>query len=132
MNESIKSSSPAEFGLSPDQFYRRVRLLRDAGLINPDRGKRNRIILSSTDASVLRDFAKLEQNYPERSLEWCLERFRADLAKKQLEVVESQVNYLRAENTALRKALVRYRRWSVRRVWERFRSLFLVSRRERD
>lgn len=126
------SSIPDDLGYSRDQFYRRVKLLTQTGLIQPERGKHNRLILSPRDQFVLRQFREIEQNNAELSLEACLALLRAEILQKELDVTKSQVDYLRAENTALRKALVRYRRWSIRRVWERVKSVFRRGRREQD
>ena len=113
-----------DLGYSRDQYYRRVRLLSREGLIHPDRGNHNQLLLTSQDERVLREFRSIEQNSPERSLEWCLEHLKASLLEHQLETVSGQAEYLRAENTGLRKALVSYRRWRIRRIWGRIRHLF--------
>ena len=119
----MSSFSPSDLGYSRDQFYRRVRLLADAGLIHVDRGKHNDLLLGPMDGKVLREFRKIELNYPKRGLEWCLEHLRADLLQNRLQTVTNQANYLQSENTALRKSLVTYRRWSMKRLWKRIRSL---------
>jgi hypothetical protein len=111
-------------GYSRDQFYRRVRLLSTAALIKPDRGNRNQILLSSVDLRVLRELRTIEQSYPKLSVEWCLEHLRAQILEKRLETVTGQADYLRAENTGLRKALVTYRRWTWKRTLDRLRSWF--------
>lgn len=115
---------------SRDQFYRRVRLLSGAALIKPDRGKCNQILLTPQDLRVLRELRAIELNYPKLSVEWCLEHLRADLLQQKLETAQGQADYLRAENTGLRKALVTYRRWTIRRVLDRVRHLFRGRRRE--
>lgn len=122
----MNSFQPTEnrAGYSRDQFYRRVRLLSGAKLLKPDRGKRNELLLSTVDLRVLREFRAVELNYPKLGLEWCLERLRAELLQKKLETAQGQADYLRAENTGLRKALVTYRRWTWKRTLERLRSWF--------
>jgi len=118
-------------GYSRDQFYRRVRLLSGASLIKPDRGNRNQILLTPQDLRVLREFRTVELNYPKLSLEWCLEHFRAELLQKKLETAQGQADYLRAENTGLRRALVTYRRWTIRRVLARIKRRFTPRRKKR-
>ena len=125
------AADPADaLGYSQTQFYRRVRLLASARLIQPERGRHNQIILSEQDLRVLREFCTIELNYAEHSLEWCLEHLRAQILEKQLETVTGQANYLRAENTGLRKALVTYRRWTIRRVLDRIKNWFSPRRTE--
>ena len=97
----MRTTSPYD-GYSRDQFYRRIKLLTDAGLISPQRGRHNEIILSPKEERILREFRAIEQNSPKLSLDLCLERLQARLLREELENVRSQLDYLRAENKNLR------------------------------
>ena len=124
------SSLRSELGLSEDQFYRRVRALVDAGLISPERGLKNRFILSDSDAAVLRQFRAVEQTNAERGLEWCCERLRYELATAKTAELEARVEQLgesvafaRTENRQLRMALAKRTRNPFGRLlswWKRF------------
>ncbi|HCP31740.1 TPA: hypothetical protein DIT45_00545 [Candidatus Acetothermia bacterium] len=96
-------------------------------MIHPDRGRHNQIILSEQDLRVLREFHAIEQNYAELSLEGCLGHLKARLLEEKSEILTDQVAYLRAENRVLQTALVRYRRWTLRRVLARVRAWFRRS-----
>ncbi len=117
---------------SQTQFYRRVHLLADAELVHPERGRYNQIILSEQDLRVLREFYAVEQNYAELSLEGCLGYLKARLLEEKSEILADQVTYLRAENRALKTALVRYRRWTIQRVLERVKKFFHRRWKEQD
>ena len=110
-------------GYSSDQYYRRVRLLARHGLISPTRGRNYRVILSDTDKRTLQRFREIETSN-DLTLEGCITLLELEKVKAKGEVLESQMDYLRAENRALRKALVRYRRWTFKRILERVRSWF--------
>ena len=112
-----------ELGYSRDQYYRRVRLLARAGVIHPDRGKRNELLLSESDRAILAEFRNIEQNNAKHSLEWCLEHLKAKMLQEQVAGLSRETAHLEAENRALRKALVKYRRWSLRRMWKRIRAV---------
>jgi len=108
----VSTSPRTELGLSSDQFYRRVRALADAGIITPERGLKNKIMLTEADEAVLRQFRAIEQTNQERGLEWCLERLRYELevAKaSQLEAraaqLESSLDFAHTEVRQLRMAL---------------------------
>jgi len=109
----MASTSPrTELGLSSDQFYRRIRVLVDAGMISPERGLKRKILLTEADEAVLRQFRAIEQTNQERGLEWCLERLRYELevAKAaQLEArtaqLESSLDFAHTEVRQLRMAL---------------------------
>ena len=107
-----------------------MRLLVDAELIHPERGRHNQIILSEQDLRVLREFRAIEQNYAELSLEGRLLHLEMQLLRNKSEVLEEQVTYLRAENRALRTALVKYRRWTLQRVLGRIKALFRRYRKQ--
>jgi len=119
----------SELALSGDQFYRRVRALSDAGMISPERGIKNRLLLSETDAAVLRQFRAVEQMNPERGLEWCMERLRYELeAGKMAELaaktsaLEEALTFQRTENRQLRLALAKRTRNPLLRLvswWKR-------------
>ena len=111
------ASLRTELGLSPDQFYRRVRILTDGELISPERGQKNKLLLASPDESVLRQFRAIEQNNQERSLEWCLEHLRYELERARRETAESSLEFSKHEVRQLRNALVRVRRNPLRRAW---------------
>jgi len=110
-----------DLDLSSDQFYRRVKLLSEAGVIAPERGSKNRLLLSEADEAALRQFVAIERNNQERSLEWCLERLRyeqehgarvsaeqaASKASGDLEWMTSQKKYSMQEVTRLRIQLKR-------------------------
>jgi hypothetical protein len=106
----------SELGLSADQFYRRVKALRDADLIRPEKGSQNRLLFSPAEADVLRGFARIEQDSPERSLQWCIERLRYELEHTRAETLASSLDFSRIEVRQLRGALVRARRHALRRL----------------
>jgi len=83
-----------DLGLSSDQFYRRVRALADAGVIIPERGLKNRLILSPADEAVLRQFRAIEQRYQNRGLEWCAERLRYEIATARAAALEARLEQL--------------------------------------
>jgi hypothetical protein len=118
----------AELGLSTDQFYRRVRVLLDSGLISPERGVKNKILLTETDAAVLRQFRAIEQMNQEHGLEWCLERLRYELEvanRSELEAraaqLEDSLDFAHTEVRQLRLALAKRTRNPLRRflAWVR-------------
>jgi len=117
----VKSSTRTELGLSSDQFYRRIRLLREASLIHPERGKNNALILSPADESVLRGFVAIEQDHPERGLEWCIERLRYEREHTHAATLEGELAFARTEVRQLRYALQRVTRNPFRRFWEALR-----------
>jgi len=123
-----RPSSLHDLGYSRDQYYRRVRLLCHAQLINPARGKHNELLLGSTDRLVLESFRNIELKYAKHSLEWCLEHLKAKTLQERLDRATDQTTYLQAENRALRKSLVKYRRWSIKRLWKRVRSVVRLGR----
>jgi len=82
---SPKKSTPRLFGItelqrlldmSRDQLYRRIRVLREARLLSPHRGRRNALMLEVADYATLREFSAIEQEYPEMSLLWCVEHLK--------------------------------------------------------
>jgi hypothetical protein len=112
-----------ELGLSTDQFYRRVRVLIDAGMISPERGVKNKILPTETDAAVLRQFRAIEQMNQERGLEWCLERLRYELEvakRSQFETraaqLEDSLDFAHTEVRQLRLALAKRTRNPLRRL----------------
>lgn len=122
-----------ELGLSRDQYYRRVRALVDARLIDPDRGRDNAIILSDDDSEVLRRFCAIEQNHSKRPLAWHIERLRGELLADQLmderirrEKAEGSLRLKETEVRQVRMALAKRQR--VRRFWKRVLSWFLPKR----
>jgi len=126
----VSTSPRTELGLSSDQFYRRVRALADAGIITPERGLKNKIMLTEADETVLRQFRAIEQTNQERGLEWCLERLRYEIevAKaSQLEArtaqLESSLDFAHTEVRQLRMALAIRTRNPLRRLlaWVRRR-----------
>ncbi len=127
---SDHSSLRSDLGLSGDQFYRRVRALVDAGLISPERGIKNKLILSDTDAAVMRQFRAIEQTNTERGIEWCLERLRYELTEAKAaelaaraEQLEETLTFQRTENRQLRMALAKRTRNPFARFvswWKRF------------
>jgi len=126
----VSTSPRTELGLSSDQFYRRVRALADAGIITPERGLKNKIMLTEADEAVLRQFRAIEQTNQERGLEWCLERLRYEIevAKaSQLEArtaqLESSLDFAHTEVRQLRMALAIRTRNPLRRLlaWVRRR-----------
>jgi len=121
-----------DLGYSRDQYYRRVRLLCHAGLINPARGKHNELLLGSTDRLVLESFRDIELKYAKHSLEWCLEHLKAKTLQERLDRATDQATYLQAENRALRKSLVKYRRWSVKRLFGHLKAWLRPGAPKRD
>jgi len=126
----VSTSPRTELGLSSDQFYRRVRALADAGIITPERGLKNKIMLTEADEAVLRQFRAIEQTNQERGLEWCLERLRYELEvarASQLEAraaqLESSLDFAHTEVRQLRMALAIRTRNPLRRflAWVRRR-----------
>jgi hypothetical protein len=104
---STPSSLRSELGLSGDQFYRRVRILIDAGLITTERGTKNQILLKDEHAAVLRQFRAIEQNSQEHSLEWCLERLRYELEAARAKKLEESLTFARIEVNQVRMALAK-------------------------
>lgn len=122
------SSLRLELGLSGDQFYRRVRILIDAGLVTTERGVKNQILLKDEHAAVLRQFRAIEQNSQEHSLEWCLERLRYALEATRAKQLEESLTFARIEVNQVRMALTKYKRNPIRRF---FRAIALRFTRRR-
>lgn len=116
--------SYADLGLSRDQYYRRVRLLTDAGVITPERGQKNKLLLSSTDEAVLRQFVAIERDNAERGLQWCLEHLRYEIEKEKRIALEQSHRFAMIEVDQLRKMLQKLTRSPWRRLvkWLRRRS----------
>ena len=134
---SAPSSLASELGLSGDQFYRRVRVLVDAGLIVPERGLRNRILLTDDGAAVLRQFRAVEQRNAERGLEWCVERLRYELEAERVATIagraaelEDRLTFAQTEVRQLRLALAKRTRNPFARVLQSVRRLLRRQSRE--
>lgn len=127
----VIATDPTDFlGYSRTQYYRRIELLTKAELIQPQRGLRNKILLSERDQRVLRQFRTIEQNCEELTMEGRLLALKASLLEEDRDSLKTQVDYLRAENRGLRTALVKYRRWTLRRVLSRVKAFFRRRSRE--
>lgn len=111
-------------GYSRTQYYRRVDLLAKAGLIQPQRGVHNEILLSEREKSVLRQFLTIEKKHEKLTMEGRLLALKASLLEHERNDLQMQSDYLRAENRTLRKALVKYRRWTLQRILGRIRRWF--------
>lgn len=109
-------------GYSRDQYYRRVRFLTKHEIISPLRGTHNRLILQSGDEERLRRFRAIEEQYPDYALETCLEVFKKELLRDDIEELAGQRDRLQAQNRALSRALVIYRRWSLKKFLTRILS----------
>lgn len=57
----LKTIEQLEIDFSKYQLYRRIERLQESGLIDPERGGRNQILLSSHDITVLQRLAELEE-----------------------------------------------------------------------
>lgn len=57
----LKTIDQLEIGYSKYQLYRRIERLENQGLIDPQRGGRNQILLSPHNISVLQRLAELEE-----------------------------------------------------------------------
>lgn len=59
--KTVKDILPT-LGYSKYQLYRRIEKLEDAGLIKPDRGDRNEILLTDSQVNIIELLEKLEEN----------------------------------------------------------------------
>jgi len=118
------TQAPEYLGYSRTQYYRRIELLTNAGLIAPTRGAHNEILLSEREKSVLRQFLTIEQSCERLTMEGRLQALKASLLETQRDDLQMQVDYLRSENRTLRTALVKYRRWTLNRILARVRTWF--------
>jgi len=108
--------------LSSDQFYRRVKLLEDADLVQSFRGKSNRILLGWEDSRTFGRFLAVERNHPEAGMKWCLERLRFEMERDRAESLQTNLTYAHTEVKQLRYALVKISRNPFRRLWRRVKT----------
>jgi len=107
------------YGYSSDQYYRRVRRLTREGLISPSRGRSYQLLLSEKDETLLRRLREIEVDNEALSIPGCIALLRLGQAEEERDSAQSERDAATAELRATRKALVRYRRWSLRQAIHR-------------
>jgi len=104
------------YGYSSDQYYRRVRRLTREGLISPSRGRSYQLLLSEKDETLLRRLREIEVDNEALSIPGCIALLRLGQAEEERDSAQSERDAATAELRATRKALVRYRRWTLKRL----------------
>jgi len=94
---TLKTVDKLEIGYSKYQLYRRIDRLEDSGLIDPERGGRNQILLKPEDIRVLRRLAELEDNY---------NNIQSAVLELENEILREEVSKLEDKNESLQYELV--------------------------
>src|SRR6056297_509160 len=93
---TLKTVDKLEIGYSKYQLYRRIDRLEDSGLIDPERGGRNQILLKPEDIRVLRRLAELEDNY---------NNIQSAVLELENEILREEVSKLEDKNESLQYEL---------------------------
>lgn len=105
--------------VSESNVYRECNLLNERELIDVERGRYNRILLTKDDKRTLVKFIEFSENY--ESLPLAVSEFEKKQLESQLQTVRKDKNKLKSENKTLRNQLVLVRKPIHKRILVRVR-----------
>lgn len=116
----LKTIDQLEVDFSKYQLYRRVERLEGRGLIDPERGGRNQILLSSHDITVLQRLAELEEG--SRNVQSAILQLENEQLQRENERLQDKNQQLQNEIVARNNAIQRLTSSWLKSLQEAFRS----------